>query len=178
MVSGSFLARSRSTGALVDEATGYQIDRAKDALSKILHAFIAKEIQPYLPTFPKDYYHEMFRLRGLSFPDDTVKRPQYFGILTNDIIYKRLAPGVLDELKKVTPKDDAGRHKNKLFQRLTTNKGYPKLREHLGAVIATMRFSVNWHDFKAKLDKYYPKFDTSTQYSFELNSDEDDGKGL
>lgn len=187
MVSGSFLARSRSTGALVDEATGYQIDRAKDALSKILHAFIAskilhafiaKEIQPYLPTFPKDYYHEMFRLRGLSFPDDTAKRPQYFGILTNDIIYKRLAPGVLDELKKVTPKDDAGRHKNKLFQRLTTNKGYPKLREHLGAVIATMRFSVNWHDFKAKLDKYYPKFDTSTQSSFELNSDEDDGKGL
>ena len=33
-----------------------------------------------------------------------VKRPQYFGILTNDIVYRRLAPGVLDELKKITLK--------------------------------------------------------------------------
>jgi hypothetical protein len=164
--------------ALVDEATGYQRDRKKDALAKILESFIAKELQPYIPTFPNDYYQELFRLRGLSFPTDTVRRPQYFGILTNDIIYKRLAPDVLEELKKTTPKDDAGRNKYKLFQRLTTNKGYPKLREHLGAVLATMRFSETWHDFKARLDKYYPRFDTEAQYSFELNSEEDDGKGL
>ena len=38
--------------ALVDEATGYQRDRAKDALAKILEDFIAKELQPYVPTFP------------------------------------------------------------------------------------------------------------------------------
>jgi hypothetical protein len=30
--------------ALVDEATGYQQDRARDALSRILEAFIAKEL--------------------------------------------------------------------------------------------------------------------------------------
>ena len=30
--------------ALVDEATGYQRDRATDALAKILQAFIAKEL--------------------------------------------------------------------------------------------------------------------------------------
>ena len=34
--------------ALVDEATGYQRDRAKDALAKILEAFIAKELQPWV----------------------------------------------------------------------------------------------------------------------------------
>lgn len=163
---------------LVDEATGYQEVRAKDALSRILEEWIAKELQRYVSTFPKAYYEEMFRLRGLSFPIDTVKRPQYFGILTNDIIYKRLAPGVLDELKKVTPKDENGRHKNKLFQRLTSNKGYPNLREHLGAVVATMRNSVDWHDFKAKLDKHYPRLDSDTQYSFELSGFEDDGTGL
>ncbi|MEA2874109.1 MAG: hypothetical protein QOH67_4085, partial [Hyphomicrobiales bacterium] len=32
----------------------------------------------------------------------------------------------------------------------TDNIGYPKLREHLGAVIATMKLSSDWHDFKAK----------------------------
>jgi hypothetical protein len=164
--------------ALVDEATGYQADRAKDALARILEEFVAKELQPYIPTFPDDYYHEMFRLRGLSFPNDTVKRPQYFGTLTNDVIYKRLAPGVLEELKKITPKNESGRHKNKLFQRLTTNTGYPKLREHLGRVIGTMENSKDWPDFKAKLDKKYPRFDTPSQYTFELNGDDDDGKGL
>jgi len=95
--------------ALVDEATGFQRDRAKDALAKILEAFIAKELQPWIQTFPSEFYQELFRLRGLEYPTDSVKRPQYFGWLTNDIVYKRLAPGVLEELKRVTVKNDAGR---------------------------------------------------------------------
>jgi len=90
--------------ALVDEATGYQRDRAVDALAKILEAFIAKELQPWVKTFPPDYYEQLFRLRGLDYPQYTVKRPQYFGLLTNDIVYKRLAPGVLAELRKVVPR--------------------------------------------------------------------------
>src|SRR6185312_6528107 len=40
--------------ALVDEATGYQRDRAADALSKILEAFIEKELQPWVKTFTTD----------------------------------------------------------------------------------------------------------------------------
>src|SRR5215831_16417006 len=54
--------------ALVDEATGFQRDRAADALAKILEAFIAKELRPYVRTFPADFYAQLFRLRGLNFP--------------------------------------------------------------------------------------------------------------
>jgi hypothetical protein len=36
--------------ALIDEVTGYQEVRAKDALTRILEEFIAKELQPYVPT--------------------------------------------------------------------------------------------------------------------------------
>jgi hypothetical protein len=158
--------------ALVDEATGYQKARTKDALSKILEAFIAKEIQPYLPTFPADYYEELFRLRGLKYAADSVRRPQYFGMLTNDIVYKRLAPGVLEELKRVTPKNEDGRHKHKLFQNLTSNVGYPKLREHLGGVVATMKLSSDYPDFKAKLDRLLPKYNLETA---EGEDDEDEG---
>jgi hypothetical protein len=166
--------------ALVDEATGFQRDRAKDALSKILEAFIAKELQPWLRTFPADFYEQMFRLRGLEYPDATVQKPRYFGVLTNDVVYDRLAPGVLDELKKINPKSDTGRRKTKHFQWLTSNIGYPKLREHLGAVVATMRLSSDWHDFKAKLDKNYPRQGKPTQLSFDYASEEaeDSGKGL
>src|SRR5207248_2037681 len=83
--------------ALVDEATGYQDERARDALAKILEAFIAKELRPWVRTFPTEFYKEMFRLRKIPYRED-VKRPQYIGVLTNDLVYSRLAPGVLDEL--------------------------------------------------------------------------------
>jgi len=165
--------------ALIDEATGYQHDRAKDALARILEAFIAKELQPWIRTFPADFYQEMFRLRGLEYPNDTVQRPRYFGLLTNDIVYDRLAPGVLEELKHRNPKRESGRRKHKFFQWLTTNTGYPKLREHLGSVVAIMKLSADWHDFRAKLDKLHPRYGKPTQLSLEFAEDEpDSGKGL
>lgn len=140
--------------ALVDEATGYQDIRTKDALARILDAFIERELQPWSRTFPPDFYKEMFRLRGVPYDPSSVKRPQYFGILTNDIVYSRLAPGVLAELKQVKQKQG-----HKLFQHLTANTGYPKLREHLGSVITLMRLSTDWDDFKLKLEMFHPKFD-------------------
>ncbi len=146
--------------ALVDEATGYQELRTKNALEKILEDFVDKELQPYLKTFPTDFYKEMFRLRNLPYSTDSL-RPQYFGVLTNDVVYKRLAPGVLDELKKLQEKGTGGRGRHKLFQRLTQNVGYPKLREHLGSVVTLMKLSSDWEDFKVKLDQLHPKHEGS-----------------
>ena len=164
--------------ALVDEATGYQEYRARDSLSRILEAFIAKELQPWVQTFPSDFYQEMFRLRGLLYPHDSVRRPQYFGTLTNDLVYKRIAPGVLSELKRVTPRDDSGRLKHKLFQRLTSNIGYPKLREHLGSVVTIMKLSEEWPDFMEKLDRIHPRYGETMMLPFDYDRTKDDGKGL
>jgi hypothetical protein len=152
--------------SLVDEATGYQRDRAKDALARILEAFIAKELQPWIKTFPDDFYEELFRLRGLDFPRDTVRRPQYFGHLTNDIVYKRLAPGVLEELKRTAPKLPSGRRKGTLQQQLTPDLGHPLLREHLAKVTTIMKLSDDWHDFKKKLDRLQPRHDDTLQFDF------------
>jgi hypothetical protein len=52
---------------LVDEATGYQRERAANALAEILEAFIAKELRPWVRTFPNEFYEHLFRLRGLDF---------------------------------------------------------------------------------------------------------------
>lgn len=161
--------------ALVDEATGYQALRKRDALAQILETYVAQEIQAYVKSFPPAFYQEMFRLRGLDYSKDTVKRPQYFGHLTNDVVYKRLAPGVLDELKRVQRRDDVGRPKDKLFQRLTTNVGYPKLREHLGAVVAIMSLSKDWPDFKMKLDRLHPRVDGEAMLPFEDGGDANTG---
>ena len=153
--------------ALVDEATGYQRDRASDALAKILEKFIAKELQPWVKTFPDEFYEQLFRLRGLEFPRDTVKRPQYFGHLTNDIVYRRLAPGVLEELRNTEPKTPSGRRKGTLQQRLTSDLGHPKLREHLASVCTIMDFSEDYQDFIKKLDRRHPRYGETLEFDFD-----------
>jgi hypothetical protein len=152
--------------ALIDEATGYQKDRARNALEKILEAFIAKELKPWVHTFPDNFYDNLFRIRGLEYPKDTVKRPQYFGHLTNDIIYKRLAPSVLDELKKLTPRDDKGRHKHQLHRRLTEDIGHPKLREHIASVVTVMKLADNYDQFLRMLDRAHPRYGETPQLPF------------
>lgn len=156
--------------ALVDEATGYQKDRAKDALAQILEAFVAKELQPWVRTFPADYYEQLFRLRGLPYPPENSNyRPKYFGLLTNDIIYKRLAPGILEELKRQNEKDEK---KGKLHQRLTPAMGHPRLREHLASAITVMKLSKDYPDFIGKMNMIHPRYGDTL--SLDL-SEEDQG---
>jgi hypothetical protein len=118
---------------------------------------------------------QLFRLRGI---DDDAGSMKYFGTLTNDIIYKRLAPGVLEELKKVIPKSESGRRRGALSQGPTQNIGYPKLREHLGAAIAFMKISRDYHDFVSKLDTHYPRQGEQYLLPFNCEPEQDDGKGL
>lgn len=145
--------------ALVDEATGFQAVRSRDALAKILEAFVQDELKKWVRTFPADYYKELCRLRGVAYPPAGMKLPGYFGHLTNNIVYDRLAPGVKDELKRLTPRGESGRHKQKLHQRLTDDVGNPRLREHLASVVALMKVSPDYEVFAAHLDKALPAWD-------------------
>ena len=156
--------------AVIDEVTGYQDVRAKDALAKILEAFIAKELRKWVSTFPVEYYKELFRLRGWMFPklpEDQRKRPVLVGKITNDVVYDRSAPGVRTELHRLTPRDDKGRLKSKLFQRLTDNVGHPKLREHLAAVTSLMKASDSWNQFMGLLNRALPRYGDTPFLPFE-----------
>ena len=142
--------------ALVDEATGYQDARARDALAKILEEFIAKELRKWISTFPAEFYKQLFRLRRWAYDPQNVKRPQLVGKLTNQIVYERLAPGILEELRQRNPVDEKGRRKHKHFQYLTEDTGNPKLREHLASVVSLMKISETWEEFRRHLDKAHP----------------------
>jgi hypothetical protein len=95
-----------------------------------------------------------------------VSRPKYFGHLTNDIIYKRLAPGVLEMLKNSTPKDQKGRYKHRLFQRLTEDIGHPRLREHLASVVSLMKVSRDYAQFERFLAQAHPKYGETPDLPF------------
>jgi hypothetical protein len=132
--------------ALVDEATGY----------------VAKELRPWVHTFPADYYRELFRLRGKTYPPIKNQMPRYFGKLTNDIVYARLAPGVLEELRRTTPQDEKGRLKTHLHRRLTDDDdvGHPKLLQRLGSVVTLMRMcnDGDYAGFEKLIDRMHPRY--------------------
>lgn len=141
--------------ALIDEATGYQYERQRNALEELLKEFLADELRRWVKTFPAAYFRELCRLRKVQYRPD-MKLPQYFGHLTNDIIYKRLHPHVLESLKQKTPKDEKGRPKTKLHQWLSDDVGNPKLLQHLGAVVGLMKISKTYEEFKIHLDVVAP----------------------
>lgn len=145
---------------LVDEATGYQQIRAQRALAQILEQFIDKELNPWTRTFDFEFYQEMFRLRGWGIPEGT-KRPRVVGKYTNDLVYSRIAPGVLIELQERNPAQPSGGRRAKHHQWFTRDLGHPKLKEHLAAVNALMRSSSSWNGFMARLDMAFPKLNTN-----------------
>ena len=152
--------------ALVDEATGYQEIRARKALEEILDKFIAEELRKWAKTFPDEFYKEVFRLKGWPYAPWSVKRPGVIGRYTNDIVYERLAPGVLDELRRRNPTTPKGHRKARHHQWLTEDIGHPRLREHIAAVIALMRASNNWTQFHRMLQRAFPRYGTNLDLPF------------
>ncbi len=153
--------------ALVDEATGYQEIRDKLALSAILDKYIRDEYRQWTQQFPPDFYKEMFRLRGWTYNEKSIKRPSIIGSYTNDIVYKRLAPGVLKELCDRNPSNEKGRRKQRHHQWLTDNIGIPKLREHIYGAIALMKASPNWGTFQRLLNRAYQRYGDTIEMDLE-----------
>ena len=142
--------------ALVDEATGYQRIREERALATILEKFIAKELQPWTKTFPYEFYNQIFRLKDWPGPQG-MKKPSVIGHYTNDFVYARLAPHVLDELKRINPTLPSGRRRHTHHQWFTPDLGHPMLKEHLAAVTALMRAAPNWESFVRSLKRALPR---------------------
>lgn len=143
--------------ALIDEATGYQEVRGKKALFEFYDRFFAPRIAAWTKTFPNDYYREIYRLRGWPYDPNNVKRPSIIAKDTIDIVYNRLAPGILEELQRLNPKNEKWRRKYKHFQWLTDNVGHPALDRHLHALLALMKASTNWKGFSRLVQRSFPK---------------------
>lgn len=124
--------------ALIDEATGYQHEREQDELQKILKAYIAEELLPWQKRFPDIFYQELFRLNGWDYTVRGIKRrPSIIGKWTNKLIYEQLPIGVLEELKRITPKSA------RLHQNLTSDIGQPELAAQITQVVTVFRLSDN-----------------------------------
>ncbi len=153
--------------ALVDEATGYDKVRDRDTLQKILDRYLRKELAEWTKRFPNEFYEEMFRLKGWEWKGMKINRPSIVGHYTNDLVYERLAPGVLPELQKLNPPDDSGRRKHKHHQWLTEDIGHPALAKHLVGIVTLMKASDSWDRLMKLVKKAFPKGGDQGQFDFE-----------
>jgi hypothetical protein len=152
--------------ALIDEATGYQQVRKREALQAILDKYLRAEFAAWAKTFPDEFYEQIFRLKGWTYNPKSVRRPSVIGKYTNDIVYSRLAPGILKELETKNPILDSGRRKARHHQFLTDDIGHPALSQHLFAVISLMRASKTWEGFYTLLERAFPK--DNQQLTFDI----------
>ncbi len=144
--------------ALVDEATGYQLDRKRDALQTILKAYISEEFLPWQKRFPDVFYEELFRLNGWEYSVDGIKkRPSIIGKWTNTLIYERLPQGVLAELKKKTPRSASGNLTRRLHQSLSEDIGNPHLEKQITKVLTIFQLCDNmqqvWFQFQRLVER-------------------------
>lgn len=143
--------------ALIDEATGYQEVRDKQALQSLLDKYLLQEYAVWAKCFPDEFYKEMFRLRGWQYPNPSGGKPGVVGKYTNDLVYERLAPGLLQELQVRNPKTASGYRKAKHHQWMSDDLGMPALSTHLMMLIALMRPCDNWEQFMRMVDISMPK---------------------
>lgn len=141
--------------ALIDEATGYQAYRRRNALAELLDRFLSDKLNRWTKTFPDDYYIHAFRLLGLDWtklkPGDP--KPAEIGAFTREHVYRRLAPGIVRELEKCNPYILPGRRRHKHHQWPSTEIGHPALREHVGKVLTVMMLSDDMLQFNRNLTK-------------------------
>lgn len=143
--------------ALVDEATGYQEIRKRDALHRILEAYISTELMPWTRRFPQSFYGEMFRLHRWPYDPESVKRPGVVGKFTDQFVYQQLPPGVLDELRRVNPKNDNGHRRARHHQFLSDDVGHPHLQQQITATTTLMRAADDWPSFKRLFTRAFPR---------------------
>ena len=145
--------------ALVDEATGYQELRDREALQEILQKYISGALLEWTKTFPIEFYKEIFRLRGWAWNNG--KMPPVVGKYVNDLVYGRLAPGVLEELQRVNPPTEKGYRRHQHHRYLTRDIGHPELKRRLYELIGMARASETWDKFYRVVDRTFHKVNTT-----------------
>lgn len=150
---------------LVDEATGYQEVRDKLALQEILDRFLRKSLAKWAKRFPDEFYFHIYRLRGWQWKGRSVNPPQVVAYYTNDLVYHRLAPNLVEELDKLNPVVN-GRRRAVNTQWLTEDVGHPALTAHLHAVVGFQRVAKNWDQLMEMMDAAFPRLEGTLRLPF------------
>jgi hypothetical protein len=157
---GMVLAACAKVGliALIDEATGYQYERAQDALQMKLRLYLEDEMRQWEKTFPDELWQQFARLTRWQ---SVTKRPKWWGKLVMELVYGYLDHDVADWLKKNAPEP---RHGRNYHQWLSSQYGLKKLVEHLWKLIGMAQACDSMQELRERMAETYGR----TPYQFTL----------
>jgi hypothetical protein len=157
--------------ALVDEATGYQEERAKDELAKILEAYVQEEYRPWTRMFPEEFFRQIYRVHSWPYKPGNAKRTPFVGHLINKCVYGQLPSGVLEELRRLNPVSESGWRKRKHFQHLTADTGNEHLDRQITSLITLMRISDSRKELEHNFAKAFSRHPVPLQQRLALTID-------
>lgn len=158
--------------ATIYEVTGYERDKAVDAYQKYLEKFIRKEAAKYIEQFPVEFFELMCDLKGWPYEKGVTKYYQAMGHVINDVIYSRLAPGILTEIDIKNPRI-GGKRKTKKYNWLTVDLGLPQLNAHLNGVMTLAKANTTWRRFCDQMARVFPVHNDPTIYLYPPNQMDD-----
>ena len=138
--------------ALIDEATGYQYERAQDALEVKINAFIADDLRDWEKTFPDELWEMFGRLTNWQGPLHS--RPKWWGKLVMELIYDSLDSDVAEYLKSHKPPPRYGQNYHQWF---TQDFGLKKPIPHIYKVIGLGEDCQTIRELREKVAHYYRK---------------------
>jgi hypothetical protein len=137
--------------ALIDEVTGYQKLRAKNALQLKLQAFIAEEMQEWAVMFPDTFWFELARLEGVH--HSPRNRPLRWGKYVMMFVYDAIDPDIGDWLREHNPDP----HFKKNHHQWLKQFGRDRVHDQILQVVTVMKLCQNMVDFKAKFAHVFKK---------------------
>lgn len=136
--------------ALIDEATGYQYERAEDALQVKLRAFIADELRDWEKTFPDELWEEFGRLTHWSGPLQS--RPKWWGKLVLELVYDTLDKDVAKYLRENKPPPGVHWHRQ-----LTESVGVRQLVSRCYEIVGMAKDCHDMRELRDKVALHYGK---------------------
>ena len=137
--------------ALVDEATGYEKLRQKQALQIKLQAFIAEDMQEWVKVFPDEFWLELARLEGIRYSPRN--RPLRWGKYVMAFVYDAIDGDVGKKLREINPNP----HHRQNHHQWLKQYGKESVHRQIGSVIAIMKLCDDIEEFKRKFAKVFAK---------------------
>jgi hypothetical protein len=137
--------------ALIDEATGYQKVRARNALQVKLQAFIADELQDWALMFPEEFWIELARLEGIHYSPRN--RPLRWGKYVMLFVYDAIDGDVGRELRKKNPSPRFLQNHHQWLKQF----GRDKVHDQIERVITIMKLCNNMDEFREKFARVFKK---------------------